>query len=320
MATKTPYRVEPEHHVEVLGRSIADPLAAEYIAANQSPEANVSDFGDSIYYLSPKTGFSIVTYSPAHFERDVGVPLVLVADRPEAMIVQSIELSNTDPMKPGETGRYGFPLPLGLEFGDDHETVGAKLAAKSSRKTATGGSPDFSCVRFACDYWLGETRIITRLDGESRLHEIGVQLMPRFMREARERRKSLRLESRNIEPGNVSKVEALRASIPTPRWRDSMNDVEDPDQLFTEEAIGQVDAALARFVGDMAAATSKRSAPQIYSSVKRVILALNRINARTGMIETLERDELGVWIDEVIRATGFVLKEGEDITLEWRDW
>jgi len=54
--------------------------------------------------------------------------------------------------------------------------------------------------------------------------------------------------------------------------------------------------------------------------VKRVVLGLNQIQEHSGMIETLERDELGVWIDEVAAATGFKIAEDEDITSEWREW
>ncbi|MGZ2426561.1 hypothetical protein ACVIRM_005585 [Rhizobium laguerreae] len=38
------------------------------------------------------------------------------------------------------------------------------------------------------------------------------------------------------------------------------------------------------------------------------------------MIETLERDELGVLIDAVVKAAGFTLRDDEDITGEWREW
>jgi hypothetical protein len=58
----------------------------------------------------------------------------------------------------------------------------------------------------------------------------------------------------------------------------------------------------------------------IRAAVKEVVLAINEINGRSGMIETLERDELGVLIDAVARAAGFSLPDNEDITSEWREW
>ncbi|MNV98639.1 hypothetical protein D3C71_1939180 [compost metagenome] len=70
----------------------------------------------------------------------------------------------------------------------------------------------------------------------------------------------------------------------------------------------------------MKTATSQRDAQAIQVAVKDIVLAINEINGRSGMIETLERDELGVLIDAVVRASGFSLKDDEDITAEWREW
>jgi hypothetical protein len=72
--------------------------------------------------------------------------------------------------------------------------------------------------------------------------------------------------------------------------------------------------------GAISYATSQRDAQAIQVAVKDLVLAINEINGRSGMTETLERDELGVLIDAVVRASGFSLPDDEDITAEWREW
>ncbi|OCJ53852.1 hypothetical protein A6U92_23310 [Agrobacterium rubi] len=92
------------------------------------------------------------------------------------------------------------------------------------------------------------------------------------------------------------------------------------DELFNETDIATAETALNAFLDRVKAATSERDAQAIQTAVKDIVLAINEINARSGMIETLERDELGVLIDAVVRASGFSLPDDEDITAEWREW
>jgi hypothetical protein len=48
---------------------------------------------------------------------------------------------------------------------------------------------------------------------------------------------------------------------------------------------------------------------------------LNKINNNLDyFIDTIEREELCNFIVQAISTTGFELKEGYDITEEWRDW
>ncbi|MFK4822872.1 hypothetical protein ACI0FS_22320 [Ochrobactrum quorumnocens] len=92
------------------------------------------------------------------------------------------------------------------------------------------------------------------------------------------------------------------------------------DELFNEADIATAETALNAFIDTVKAATSQRDAQAIQAAVKDIVLAINEINGRSGMIETLERDELGVLIDTVVRASGFSLPDDEDITAEWREW
>lgn len=64
----------------------------------------------------------------------------------------------------------------------------------------------------------------------------------------------------------------------------------------------------------------KNKATPIYNSVKKLVLALNKLNLKHDLrIETLEREELATFINDVVRATG--LDAGNvDLTEAWREW
>lgn len=59
---------------------------------------------------------------------------------------------------------------------------------------------------------------------------------------------------------------------------------------------------------------------QIYVSVKETILKLNEAKNAGLIIDTVEREELCEAIDVLVKATGFRIYDGVDITSKWRQW
>ena len=61
--------------------------------------------------------------------------------------------------------------------------------------------------------------------------------------------------------------------------------------------------------------------PKIMKRVKKLVLALNQLNARTeySLIETCEREELWEIIQDAAGASG-LNEEYDDVTEEWREW
>ncbi|NKM32106.1 hypothetical protein [Rhizobium laguerreae] len=92
------------------------------------------------------------------------------------------------------------------------------------------------------------------------------------------------------------------------------------DELFNEADIAKAETGLNTFLDRVKEATEKADAQAIRAAVRDIVLLINEINGTSGMIETLERDELGVLIDAVVKAAGFTLRDDEDITGEWREW
>ena len=55
-------------------------------------------------------------------------------------------------------------------------------------------------------------------------------------------------------------------------------------------------------------------------SDSKLVDTINKINDKYGLIETLERDELGEWINILVRKTGIILDDNMDVTEEYREW
>lgn len=303
------------NHCDILGRSIADPIVKPYLAYHEKLDlidfrtnAELGFFGgfDSGFGLQVE---SLSAYS-AQFEE---VRSRSLSDDEERIVVR-VSFTGPDAIRAVQRA-YLSALPFGLTFGDSSAIVAEKLGAGPFRKGKSGTLPEYSAVRFDYSYVVGNMVVIAKYDADLRLMAVYLMQTDRTMLKAKRRTASL--PKQKIMPGNIDKVEALRVQIPTPRWRESMTE---GDQLFNEVDIATAETALNAFVDAVKTATSQQDAQAIQAAVKDIVLAINEINARSGMIETLERDELGVLIDTVVRTTGFSLTDDEDITAEWREW
>jgi len=303
------------NHSDILGRSIADPVVSAYLAHQEKLDpidfrtnAEMGFFGgfDSGFGL---TAESLSAYS-AQFEevRSRNLP------DDEEWIVARLSFTGPDAIRAVQRA-YPSALPFGLTFGDSSGVVAEKLGAGPFREDKSSTLPEYSAARFDHSHAVGNMVVIAKYDAELRLMAVYLMQADRTMLKAKRRKASL--PKQKIMPDNIDKVEALRVQIPTPRWRESMAE---GDELFNEADIATAETALNEFIDTVKAATSQRDAQAIQAAVKDIVFAINEINARSGMIETLERDELGVLIDAVVRASGFSLPDDEDITAEWREW
>ncbi|OIS92564.1 hypothetical protein [Brucella cytisi] len=303
------------NHSDILGRSIADPVVRSYLAHHEKLDpldfrtnAEMGFFGgfDSGFGLHAE---SLSAYS-AQFEevRSRSLP------DDEEWIVARLSFTGPDAIRAAQRA-YPSALPFGLTFGDSSDVVAEKLGAGPFREGKSGTLPEYSAARFDHSHAVGNMVVIAKYDAGLLLMAVYLMHADRTMLQAKRRTASL--PKQKIIPDNIDKVEALRAQLPTPRWREAMAE---GDQLFDEADIAKAETALNAFVDSVKAATRQRDAKAIQAAVKDLVLMINEINGRTRMIETLERDELGVLIDAVVRASGFSLSDDEDVTAEWREW
>lgn len=263
-----------------------------------------------------RDGFSLSADIYRIYRDNNGEARSRVTQADDEFIVERIDFSDTDCAFPGSKA-YPHALPFGLGFGDHSDRISQVLGVKPSTRSRSGSLPGTSPVTLVWTYRVNDTKVIVGLTDHHQLGAIYLAPIDRASRQAAERKAQLKAENRNIDAGASDAIEALRATNPTWRWRQSMAA---GDTSFTEKAIAEADAALGRFIDDVKVAVTKRSASGVHQSTKRLVRALNRLNGRGSPIETLERDELGVFINTVVAASGFRLKPDEDLTAEWRQW
>ncbi|MBN6151952.1 hypothetical protein JR065_16530 [Xanthomonas sp. AmX2] len=305
----------PMHHTHILGRSIADPVVASYLAEHE--RLDPADFRHNAelgFFGGPNSGFGLHAEPlQAYLAQYEQLRSRALPDDQEMIVVQ---LFFTGPDAVNQAQRaYAAALPFGLAFGDDADVVSQKLGAAPFRQDKSATLPEYSAERSVYSYSIDGLQVIAKYDGGHRLMAVYLLQADRTALAAKRRRGSLGKHA--IVPGNAERLEAFRARIPTPRWREALAE---GDRTFNEPDIATAEALLNAFIDAAKDATGNASAPAIHVAVEELVLGLNEINARSGMIETLERDELGTLIDEIVRATGFSLDDGEDITSEWRAW
>lgn len=307
------------NHSDILGRSIADPAVVDYLAQQESLDAaEFRKHAEIGFYGGFDSGFGLSVEPLESYRSQFGEARSRGLPDEEERIVSRLSFTGPDALRAVQRG-YRAALPLGLEFGDGSDIVAGKLGSAPIREDGSSSLPDYSAERFVHSHVvadaIGELQVIAKYDGDLRLMAVYLLQVDRDMLKAKRRKASL--PKQKILPANVAKVEALRADIPTARWREAMAE---GDDMFNEADIAEADAALTAFIDAVKAATGKADATAINAAVRDVVLAINAINDRSGMIETLERDELGSLIDAVVRASGFSIADDEDITSEWREW
>jgi GDP-D-mannose dehydratase len=114
-------------------------------------------------------------------------------------------------------------------------------------------------------------------------------------------------------------LQELFQDKPTKLWSKRM--VEYGDDMFTEERIQMSEQVLDYFINELITLQGTKDTGQIMKAVEKVVLTFNEMNEEHDyFIETMEREELADFIDKAARLAGLHIKEGEDITEEWREW
>lgn len=303
------------NHFDILGRSIADPVVESYLAHHEKLDpTNFRTNAEMGFFGGFDSGFGLQVESLSAFSAQFEEVRSRSLPDDEERIVSRLSFSGLDAIRAVQRA-YPAALPFGLTFGDSSDVVAEKLGTGPLRKAKSSTLPEYSAERFDHSHTVGNMVVIAKYDADLQL--MAVYLMPADRTMLKAERRKAALPKQKIMPGNIDKVEELRVQMPTPRWRESMAE---GDELFNEADIATAETALNAFIDTVKAATSQRDAQAIQAAVKDIVLAINEINGRSGMIETLERDELGVLIDTVVRASGFSLPDDEDITAEWREW
>lgn len=136
----------------------------------------------------------------------------------------------------------------------------------------------------------------------------------------------------NIIQNNFQKILSFQEAKPTLLWKKQTN--ESYDELYEEEKtveevvshyeneysfLRKMDKILNEYLNIISIVTKEADAKKIYFSTKETVLKINNINKKHGSIHTGQREDLCQFFEDVVRGTGFILKDNT-FTDEWREW
>ena len=206
---------------------------------------------------------------------------------------------------------YPFSLPYNMVFSDEPEIVKNKISMKSSESSdASWGS----YLQFNTE----ELQILTGFGNQKNLIWVRIRPLELAFKKKRELTKTLRQQNKNITAENTGQLVQLKNQSPIVAWRRRMDE---GDNAFNEKCFSETGKILNTFIDTLVVAAEQKKANVIYSSIKKVIQSINKLNDKQhGFVETLEREELVDYIHNAVRLTGFKIDNGLDLTEEWREW
>lgn len=239
------------------------------------------------------------------------------------------KLVNEITIEPND-GVLSVKFPFNLTLKDNAENIVKKLEKKpksKSKSSLTSNDPEL----YQYGWWFEKEnmKILTALNGNFCLLWLRVMSLSQSELKALELHKNLKLQKQNIITNPDFSM--IQSAFPTIRWADSLNEnnvfkKEKSDEFiedfwFNDSIIKSMNLLIEHYLEKLKVACLKRNGLQIYNSVKWFVNKINKLNSSNDyFIETLERDELGTFIDKTINLTGFKLIKDVDITEQWREW
>lgn len=125
-------------------------------------------------------------------------------------------------------------------------------------------------------------------------------------------------------------IEHLKLQSPINIWKERLKENEllkqqssedyIEDYWYTTERLEQIEIILDNYLKQLKENCFDNKPSKIEKSLREVILKINEFNEEINMIETNEREELCLFFDKTINATGIELPKNLDPTLLYRDW
>ncbi len=203
------------------------------------------------------------------------------------------------------TNKFKNDLPFNLKWDDTIEKF-KKIGQANGKDKNSEGTKIW--------YFLKDKyRILIAINKTNKLEWLTVWLIENNIKKSLKLKETIKKQ--NILFENHFLVSEFQNKKPTICWHDKMLEGE---IFYTKESIDETDKILTKFIDNLIIATKEQKANKILSSVKKVVLALNKLENKYSHIETNEREELCTFILNVLEITGF--KCDWDITEEWRNW
>jgi hypothetical protein len=119
----------------------------------------------------------------------------------------------------------------------------------------------------------------------------------------------------------ADKLNQAKAHYPFKRWHEPFEDR--LEEQYTQENCDKMQGIFDDLIVDFVAKGDLASESEKVKSFRGAIKVTNKLNDRTGMIETAQREELCELIDIISLAVDLNSKnygDGYGLADEWRDW
>ena len=131
------------------------------------------------------------------------------------------------------------------------------------------------------------------------------------------RKAEIKRQDQHIQADAAGRIDGMKSMYPALIWIQRMKA---GDESFSEKSIYNTQQLLERYLSDLTLAAESHKASSVVKAVKNVVSGLNKLNHKYHHIDTLEREELCIFITKAAKATGYQIDDSEDITEEWREW
>jgi hypothetical protein len=297
----------------LLGSSIKSSGIVSIMSAldmNIEPDTKIDRSGD-IYqarFKNIKQDFEIGFSGYHRYLRSHGQPLYIENKESDELILTDIHYNSNFRVA---RKWLNVQMPFGLLLGDDKDDVCLKINKKAKEKSKCPWG-------YAWYFHHDEFYIITRFNDSYKLLGLSVYKYELSDKKKIELSKSINKQKKNIKPENSEAALELGKKLPTLEWINRKNS---GDDIFTIENIQSIDEILKDYLVKMYEYTLAKNNRVIYSSVKKLVISINKINEKHDFfIESMEREELCEFIHTVVRKTGFEFESNIDLTEEWRKW
>lgn len=299
--------MEAEKIIELLGHSHKNRIANERIAQFGFTIPSVEEEYSGVPYHIPYEHDSlniVLTFNGYNYYKTYyGEPKGYTEQKKNELILYEIAMDYRDT---GLSNKKELTLPFNFKFGDCEKDI---LEAVTKDYTTTiRFIEDQSITFFKDDY-----QVVVSFDEEAQIELICITLINIEEKIRLKLELELEFQKSNIESDNVDKLLALKNTFPTLDW-------DYQAKLGVKKSKQLVRNIFDQFIKSLSICMIDKDPVQIYVSVKETILKLNEAKNAGLIIDTVEREELCEAIDVLVKATGFRIYDGVDITSKWRQW
>ncbi|MDH6196567.1 hypothetical protein M2272_003210 [Mycobacterium frederiksbergense] len=297
---------------DLVGRDHDDPLVQDFIRRYELVDFDQTDEARRLFEATPRdvSYEDIAKQLRQHKLWYVSDPVNFTVDLDLQAQIYGGPLSVVNvTVRPGFAGE----LPYGLQFGADVSSLEIGRLLDKGQLTNDGAiSHNRTFVHHGFSISIGYTEPSNHLSYVAiGAVDPGDLARLRFY-------DGLDAQEANLVEDIDARLERCRSASPLQHWRQRMAD---GDTIFSETNIRLTEDEIDALFASIQEATKQRSPRRIIDALKNTIENLNRLNREHGdFIETTEREELGAFLQDVLRATGLRFEDGFDVTLEWRDW